>query len=100
MICRTCGTEIADKAIICYRCGTPTTDPVRQPPPGASKWERPSRRPRTGRLPELVSLVLLVAVALYLGSGRAAQIPPAIAYTVAAATAALLAWRLLRRRRR
>ena len=31
MICRNCGTEIADKAIICYRCGTATTDPVRKP---------------------------------------------------------------------
>ena len=26
MICRNCGTEIADKALICYRCGKPTTD--------------------------------------------------------------------------
>ena len=26
MICRQCGTEIADKALICYRCGTATTE--------------------------------------------------------------------------
>ena len=31
MTCRSCGTEIADKAIICFRCGAATTDPVRQP---------------------------------------------------------------------
>ena len=31
MQCRSCGTEIADKAIVCYRCGTATTDPVRRP---------------------------------------------------------------------
>jgi hypothetical protein len=31
MQCRNCGTEIADKAIVCYRCGTSTTDPVRAP---------------------------------------------------------------------
>ena len=31
MICRNCGTEIADKAIVCYRCGTATTEPVRKP---------------------------------------------------------------------
>ena len=30
MQCRSCGTEIADKAIICFRCGAGTTDPVRQ----------------------------------------------------------------------
>jgi hypothetical protein len=31
MQCRSCGTEIADKALICFRCGAATTDPVRQP---------------------------------------------------------------------
>ncbi|HUF22952.1 MAG TPA: hypothetical protein VMN81_02400 [Vicinamibacterales bacterium] len=31
MQCRSCGTEIADKALICFRCGTATSDPVRQP---------------------------------------------------------------------
>jgi hypothetical protein len=33
MQCRSCGTEIADKAIVCYRCGAGTTDPVRKPVP-------------------------------------------------------------------
>ena len=31
MTCRSCGTEIADKALICFRCGAATTDPVRKP---------------------------------------------------------------------
>lgn len=31
MLCRSCGTEIADKALICFRCGAATSDPVRQP---------------------------------------------------------------------
>ena len=31
MNCRSCGTEIADKALICFRCGAATSDPVRQP---------------------------------------------------------------------
>lgn len=31
MICRNCGTEIADKAIVCYRCGTGTKEPLRKP---------------------------------------------------------------------
>src|SRR3954471_7302095 len=26
MLCRNCGTEIADKALICFRCGTSTTE--------------------------------------------------------------------------
>jgi ribosomal protein S27E len=28
MTCRKCGTEIAAKAIICYKCGTATTEPA------------------------------------------------------------------------
>ena len=31
MICRACGTEIADKAMICYRCGEPTVEPKFKP---------------------------------------------------------------------
>jgi uncharacterized membrane protein YvbJ len=31
MQCRNCGTEIADKALICYRCGTATTEAKYQP---------------------------------------------------------------------
>ena len=31
MQCRNCGTEIADKAIVCYRCGVGTTEPLRKP---------------------------------------------------------------------
>lgn len=33
MRCRFCDTEIADKALICYRCGRATTDPKVAPPP-------------------------------------------------------------------
>jgi DNA-directed RNA polymerase subunit N (RpoN/RPB10) len=31
MKCRTCGTEIADKALICFRCGTAVTEAVYKP---------------------------------------------------------------------
>jgi hypothetical protein len=40
MRCRSCGTEIADKAIICYRCGTATVEAKYKPyagPPAASR---------------------------------------------------------------
>jgi hypothetical protein len=29
--CRECGTEIADKALICFRCGASVTEPVTRP---------------------------------------------------------------------
>jgi len=55
MKCRSCGTEIADKAIVCYRCGTGTTEPVRRP-----VAVPPPRRP----LPWIVLAIVLVAAAL------------------------------------
>jgi len=58
MNCRNCGIEIADKAIVCYRCGTATTDPVRKP--------AEIRRRRGGLVP-IVILVLLALLALFLG---------------------------------
>ena len=76
MICRNCGTEIADKAIVCYRCGAGTTDPVRKP----AVVQR-----RRGRLLPLAALVLLVLLALYLGqAGRIAPVPLSSGYQMAA----------------
>jgi len=31
MKCRQCGTEIADKALICFRCGASVEEPVHKP---------------------------------------------------------------------
>ncbi len=39
MWCATCQTEIADKALICFRCGTSTT--VRQREPAAAVGRAP-----------------------------------------------------------
>ena len=76
MVCRNCGTEIADKAIVCYRCGTATTDPIRRPA---------AVEPRRGRLLPLVALVLLVLLALYLGqAGRIVAVPLSRGYDIAA----------------
>ena len=58
MVCRQCGTEIADKAIICYRCGAGTADPVRKPA---------EIRRRRGVLLPLVVLILIALAALFLG---------------------------------
>jgi hypothetical protein len=32
MKCRSCGAEIAANALICYKCGTATTEPRIKPP--------------------------------------------------------------------
>ena len=64
MKCRNCGTEIADKAIVCYRCGTGTTEPLRKP--------AEIRRRRTPLW--LVIFVILVIIVLALLLGRTYQL--------------------------
>ena len=59
MKCKSCGAEIADKALICYRCGNATTEPRIKPPDEGSLFERPRR----SRLP-LVAVVLVLVLAL------------------------------------
>ena len=45
MKCRACNAEIAGNALICYKCGTATSEP-RIPPPAARR--RGSRWPLVG----------------------------------------------------
>ena len=66
MRCRQCGTEIADKALICYRCGTATSEAKFKAPAAAGR--RPSRR-TLGYTVALVLLVLLVILLLLVRSG-------------------------------
>jgi hypothetical protein len=58
MRCRNCGTEIADKALICYRCGTATTE---------AKYKPAEIRPR--RRMSLARVVLLIVIALLAAAG-------------------------------
>lgn len=74
MTCRTCGTDIADKALICFRCGAATTDPVRQP------YVAKKKSPALGGL--IAGIVMLVG-----GSGAAVAIQGGAA-DLAAMTAA------------
>ena len=60
MQCRQCGTEIAEKALICFRCGTATTEAKFTPAsPGAP-------RAGFGRSSQVL-LVLLVALIVWEG---------------------------------
>jgi hypothetical protein len=63
MMCAHCGTEIADKALICYRCGNATTEPRIKPPAEGSLFERPRR----SKLP-IVAIVVLVVLLLVLAA--------------------------------
>lgn len=52
MQCRTCHAEIADKALICYRCGAPTTEAKYQPAP----------LPTSGSRSRLVWIVITIVI--------------------------------------
>ena len=93
MLCKHCGTEIADKAIVCYRCGAGTTDPVRQPAPVTA---------RRSPLFSFVAIALLVLLGLYMGQASRTVADPGRYQTIAAvllgAALVLLIFRIVRRR--
>lgn len=93
MQCRQCGTEIADKAIVCFRCGAGTTDPVRKAVPV---------KPRRSPLLSAGVLIALLLLALYMGqvSRTAAnpELPQLAAGLALGAAVVLLLLRFLPRR--
>ncbi|MBA2354808.1 MAG: hypothetical protein H0V80_09095 [Acidobacteria bacterium] len=91
MICAQCGTDIADKALICFRCGNATFQARRAP----------AAPPARGRqLILVVALVILILAALFMGQVQTGTVPDWVRYTVISLAAVVLAWRVLVHRRR
>jgi protein-S-isoprenylcysteine O-methyltransferase Ste14 len=91
MICKSCGTEIADKALICYRCGTATFEARRQPAViggGGSRMRG---------LIVVVGLVVLILAAIFLGQAQSNLAPEWVRWTIIGLALLVLAWRLLSR---
>jgi hypothetical protein len=91
MVCRSCGTEIADKALICYKCGTATSEPRVTPPPRG-------RRPAS-RGPVLLAVLVLVVSALVMGQVVTDQVPRGVGYVLAVIGLVAIGWHLAGRRR-
>ena len=97
MLCRQCGTEIADKALVCFRCGTATAVPTLKAPPagrrgmGLGLWVA---------LFTLVLLILLALVVYYEGPTPAGLPPQAVQYALVAGAVAIVILRAIARRRR
>jgi hypothetical protein len=64
MKCRHCQTEIADNALICYRCGRATTEPRVKPPAEGSIFEH--RRRSRWPIVVVIVIVAIAAAAWYL----------------------------------
>jgi uncharacterized membrane protein YvbJ len=93
MNCRQCGTRIADKALICYKCGTATTEAKYAPVPL-------SRRPSLVTIAILVVLAILVFLGVYTGATGNSDTARTVGWVVTAVSVLLLAVVVLRRRRR
>ena len=94
MQCRNCGAEIADKALICYRCGTATTEAKYQPAPPAPPAARSSL------VLSVAAIAVLAAAALWLA--RSTEHPETSRMTtwvVAAVAIVVVALRAYARRR-
>ncbi len=63
MTCRHCGTEIAQKALICYRCGHATSAPAVRPPKAESLFAPRRRSP----MPLVVAVIVVAVAALLAG---------------------------------
>ncbi len=92
MRCRQCGTEIADKALICYRCGAATTEPTFKP-------ATTRRRSSAGLVTSVLAVALLVFVALYVGRVSSAEPPRLISWVAVAIAVVFVALRAYARRR-
>ncbi len=91
MICSNCGTEIAEKALICYRCGQATFVAKRAP----------AGRPARGRqLMLAIAMIVLILAAFFLGQVQTGTVPDWVRYTVMVLAVVVLAYRVLVRRRR
>jgi uncharacterized membrane protein YvbJ len=93
VICRNCGTEIADKALICYRCGTATTDARYKPAAQA-------RRPAPSIVGSVLVIVVLAIAALYIGRTATSDTSRLASWILAAVAVVIVVSRAVLRRRR
>ena len=92
MQCRSCSATIADKALICYKCGAATTEAKYQPAP------LPAWRARSGLLPTVIAMAILVAAALYLERVSTTDASHWVTYVAVAAAVIVIGIRAYARR--
>jgi hypothetical protein len=94
MRCRTCGIEIADKALICYRCGTATTEPTFKPPQSSLR-----RSSRASLIASVLAIMLLTLLALYLGRVPSTETPRLVTWAAVGIAVIVVVLRAYARRR-
>jgi uncharacterized membrane protein YvbJ len=94
MQCRNCGAQIADKALICYRCGTATTEAKYQP----AQLSR--RSSRSGLIATVIALALIVVLFVVMGRIATGETSDYIRYAAVVVAVLIVALRAYVRRRR
>ena len=93
MICRKCGTDIADKALVCYKCGTATTEPVFAPPGEGRSGSKATL------VTSLAALALMVIVAVFMTRASPDGTPRSVTWVVAGVAVVIIILRAYARRR-
>ena len=91
MLCKNCQTEIADNALICFRCGAATDE--REWEPMALDDDRPpaARRPW---VPLLLAVVFVAVTAVFVTQLADGTPPQPIVWLMLAVAGGLLTWRV------
>lgn len=88
MICRDCGAEIDDRALICFRCGAATAAREQEPAPDAA---RRSTRPWAAIG---LAAALVAVVGFFLSPFSGAEPPHPFVWLVLTVAGLLVAWRI------
>ena len=91
MLCRNCGTEIAEKALICYRCGVAVAEPVVKPPAARQSQQSP--------ILAALALLVLALAALFMGRTVNGEVPRLLSWLVLVLAVVVVAWRVVAMRR-
>jgi len=94
MICRQCGAEIADNALICYRCGTATTEAKYRPVPLAG------RSSRSSLIATVIALALIAVLFVVMGRVATGDSSQYVRYAAVAIAVLIVGLRAYARRRR
>jgi uncharacterized membrane protein YvbJ len=92
--CRNCGAQIADKALICYKCGTATTEAKYQPA------RLPSSRSRSSLIATVIALALILVLFVVMGRVATGETSDYIRYGAVVVAVLIVALRAYARRRR
>jgi uncharacterized membrane protein YvbJ len=93
MQCRNCGAEIADKALICYKCGTATTE---------AKYRPAALRPsssRAGLVATVIAIALIVVLFVVMGRVATGETSQWVRYAAVVVAVLIVALRAFARRR-